>query len=55
SNTHVLAADTAELIPGLFAAGEVISGGHGHNHLAGSLLLKAVVFGCIAGEGTAKF
>lgn len=47
-HAHALDAD-GKLIPGLYAAGEVIGGVHGKNRLGGSSLLEAVVFGRIAG------
>lgn len=37
-------------IEGLYAAGEVTGGIHGHNRLAGSSLLECVVFGRLAAE-----
>ncbi|KAF7292072.1 Flavocytochrome C [Mycena indigotica] len=51
ASARVLAAESGEPIPGLWAAGEVIGGVHGQNRLAGSSLLEAVVFGRIAGSG----
>ncbi|KAJ7474209.1 Flavocytochrome c [Mycena latifolia] len=54
AHARVLAANTAEPITGLWAAGEVIGGVHGRNRLAGSSLLEAVVFGRIAGAEAAK-
>ncbi|MGN0506468.1 MAG: flavocytochrome c [Lachnospiraceae bacterium] len=53
-NTEVL--DTnGNVIPGLFAAGEVTGGIHGSNRLGGNALTDTVVFGRIAGENAAKF
>ena len=50
--THVL--NTAgEIIPGLFAAGEVTGGVHGGNRLGGNAVADFVVFGRIAGEQAA--
>lgn len=40
-----------EVIPNLFAAGEVTGGIHGSNRLGGNALTDTVVFGRIAGEG----
>ena len=52
--THVLNAD-GEIIPGLFAAGEVTGGVHGANRLGGNAVADFVVFGRIAGEQAAAF
>ncbi|MFC1941436.1 FAD-dependent oxidoreductase [Chloroflexota bacterium] len=41
-------------IPGLYAAGEVVSGIHGANRLAGNALTETQVFGVIAGKYAAK-
>jgi fumarate reductase (CoM/CoB) subunit A len=40
-------------VPGLFAAGEVTSGVHGANRLAGNALSEILVFGARAGEAAA--
>jgi fumarate reductase flavoprotein subunit len=37
-----------ELIPGVYAAGEMIGGFHGAAYMTGTALCKAVVFGRIA-------
>lgn len=37
-------------IPGLFAAGEIVGGFHGHGYMSGSSLGKAVIFGRVAAE-----
>lgn len=42
-----------EIIPGLFAAGEVTGGIHGSNRLGGNALADIAVFGRIAGENAA--
>lgn len=42
------------IIPGLYAAGEVTGGIHGSNRLGGNALTDTVVFGKIAGESAAK-
>lgn len=43
-----------EVIPGLYAAGEVTGGIHGTNRLGGNALADINVFGKIAGENAAK-
>ncbi len=53
-NAHVI--DTnGNVIPGLFAAGEVTGGIHGTNRLGGNALTDTVVFGRIAGTGASEF
>ncbi|KAL4966160.1 putative FAD dependent oxidoreductase [Aspergillus stella-maris] len=47
--------DQGQAIPGLWAAGEVTGGLHGHNRLGGSSLLECAVFGRIAGDQAASF
>lgn len=42
------------IIPGLFAAGEVTGGIHGTNRLGGNAVTDVVVFGRIAGENVVK-
>lgn len=42
------------VIPGLYAAGEVTGGIHGSNRLGGNALADVTVFGKIAGENAAK-
>lgn len=42
-------------MPGLFAAGEVTGGVHGHNRLMGNALLEILVFGRRAGQSAADF
>ena len=54
SETHVIDTD-GEIIPGLFAAGEVTGGVHGANRLGGNAVADFVVFGRIAGEQAAAF
>ena len=52
SQTHVINTD-GEIIPGLFAAGEVTGGVHGANRLGGNAVADFVVFGRIAGAEAA--
>ena len=52
AETHVLNAD-GQIIPGLFAAGEVTGGVHGANRLGGNAVADIIVFGRIAGEQAA--
>jgi len=44
-----------EIIPGLFAAGEVTGGVHGGNRLGGNAVADFVVFGRIAGTNAAAY
>ena len=44
-----------EVIPGLFAAGEVTGGVHGGNRLGGTAVSDFVVYGRIAGQEAAKY
>jgi succinate dehydrogenase / fumarate reductase flavoprotein subunit len=48
-----LQADTTTEVPGLFIAGEVSGGVHGHNRLMGNSLLEITVFGRRAGTAAA--
>ncbi len=50
-----LNADTSTEIPGLFIAGEVSGGVHGHNRLMGNSLLEITVFGRRAGLSAAEY
>lgn len=43
-----------EVIPGLFAAGEVVGGVHGTNRLGGNAITDIIVFGRIAGQNVVK-
>ncbi|SJZ80964.1 fumarate reductase flavoprotein subunit [Anaerorhabdus furcosa] len=45
---------TGDIIPGLYAAGEVTGGIHGANRLGGNALTDTVVFGRIAGASAAQ-
>ena len=54
-NTNAEVIDTdGNVIPGLFAAGEVTGGVHGGNRLGGNAVADFVVFGRIAGENASK-
>ena len=46
--------DALQVIPGLYAAGEVAGGVHGRNRLGGNSLLDCVVFGRVAGVTSAR-
>lgn len=52
TEAHVLNAD-GEIIPGLYAAGEVTSGIHGNNRLGGNAYPDIITFGRIAGTNAA--
>lgn len=52
--TEVLNAE-GNVIPGLFAAGEVTGGVHGANRLGGNAVADFTVFGHIAGESAASY
>lgn len=53
-NTHAqVYNENGEIIPGLYAAGEVTGGIHGANRLGGNALTDTVVFGRIAGASAA--
>ena len=54
TETHVINTD-GEIIPGLFAAGEVTGGVHGGNRLGGNAVADFVVFGRIAGAQAAAW
>lgn len=54
TSTEVLGTD-GNVIPGLFAAGEVTGGIHGANRLGGNAVADIVVFGKIAGEQAAAY
>ena len=54
TNTEVLN-ENGEIIPGLFAAGEVTGGVHGANRLGGNAVADFVVFGRIAGAAASKY
>lgn len=51
--THVINTD-GEIIPGLYAAGEVAGGLHAGNRLGGNAMTDFLVFGKTAGENVAK-
>jgi len=50
-----LKADSSCDVPGLFIAGEVSGGVHGHNRLMGNSLLEITVFGRRAGRSAAEY
>ncbi|WP_156936342.1 flavocytochrome c [Clostridiisalibacter paucivorans] len=52
-DAHVISTD-GNIIPGLFAAGEVTGGVHGTNRLGSNAITDIMVFGKIAGENVAK-
>ena len=54
TETHVINTD-GDIIPGLFAAGEVTGGVHGANRLGGNAVADFVVFGRIAGQQAAAY
>jgi fumarate reductase flavoprotein subunit len=55
-NTAAEVIDTeGNVIPGLFAAGEVTGGVHGSNRLGGNAVADFTVFGLIAGESAAAY
>ena len=51
----ILFNENGEIIPGLFAAGEVTGGVHGANRLGGTAVSDFVVFGRIAGAAASKY
>lgn len=54
TNTEVLGTN-GNVIPGLFAAGEVTGGVHGGNRLGGNAVADFVVFGRIAGSAASEY
>ncbi len=52
-DTHVIGTD-GNIIPGLYAAGEVTGGIHGTNRVGGNAVPDALCFGKIAGQNAAK-
>ena len=53
-NAEVINTD-GDVIPGLFAAGEVTGGVHGNNRLGGNAVADFTIFGRIAGSSAADF
>jgi fumarate reductase flavoprotein subunit len=54
-NDEAKVVDTdGNVIPGLFAAGEVTGGVHGNNRLGGNAVADFVIFGRIAGSSAAE-
>ncbi|KRL84876.1 flavocytochrome c [Ligilactobacillus apodemi] len=47
--------ENGEIIPGLFAAGEVAGGLHGNNRIGGNSIAETVVFGRQAGQQVAQY
>ncbi|SJZ87693.1 flavocytochrome c [Anaerorhabdus furcosa] len=54
TNTEVINKN-GEVIPGLYAAGEVTGGVHGGNRLGGNAVADIIVFGRIAGQNAATY
>ena len=55
-NTSTEVLDTnGNVIPGLFAAGEVTGGVHGANRLGGTAVTDIIVYGRIAGTAAAEY
>ncbi|MBQ9265400.1 MAG: flavocytochrome c [Clostridia bacterium] len=54
TDTHVISTE-GNVIPGLFAAGEVTGGVHGANRLGGTAVCDFVVYGRIAGQSAAEY
>ena len=54
TNAEVLT-EAGDVIPGLFAAGEVTGGVHGANRLGGNAVADIVVFGRIAAQNAAAY
>lgn len=54
TSTEVLT-DKDEVIPGLYAAGEVVGGVHGGNRIGGNAVADIVVFGRIAGQSATDY
>merc|ERR1711967_138700 len=48
-------AQNGQVIPGMYAAGEIAGGVHGNNRLGGNSLLDCVVFGRVAGKAASKY
>lgn len=46
---------TGQIIPGLFASGEVVGGLHGKNRLGGNAIAETVVFGTRAGQSAVDY
>ena len=53
-NAEVINTD-GDVIPGLFAAGEVTGGVHGNNRLGGNAVADFTIFGRIAGQAAADY
>lgn len=53
--THTVHTQADDVLPGLYAAGEVTGGVHGANRLAGNSLLECVVFGRLAAARAVEY
>ena len=53
-NGEVVGAD-GEVIPGLYAAGEVTGGVHGNNRLGGNAMADITIFGRIAAQNAVEY
>ena len=53
TNTEVLDVNN-QVIPGVFAAGEVVGGIHGGNRIGGNAVADIIIFGTMAGRNAAN-
>jgi len=53
-DTQVLKED-GQVIPGLYAAGEIVGGLHGNNRIGGNSIAETVIFGRQAGQQVFKY
>ncbi len=54
TETEVLT-ESGDIIPGLFAAGEVVGGIHGNNRIGGNAVADFVVFGLVSGQSAIAY